>query len=887
MKQYPRATYRLQLHSRFNFALVSEHIEYLHQLGISHLYLSPSLQAVPGSMHGYDVVDHSHISTDLGGNYGFDRIAKLLADKNMSIILDIVPNHMAVRCPENPWWWDVLENGPSSQFSRYFDVDWHTESDHHSNLILLPVLGDHYGIVLEAGELKIKHEQGKFTLHYADNIFPLAPRSLPAILEHACESSGISELGFLAGALQSLPHSASRDIERIQRRLRDKTVINELLHDMCKSISGFDDAINNSVNAFNQDHDLLDKLIGRQNYKLAYWKLSHYQVGYRRFFNINTLVGLRMEDNQAFCDSHKLVIELEKSGKIDGFRVDHPDGLFAPTTYFSLLRKSCPEALIVAEKILEQHEPLNPEWPISGTTGYDFLNLVNGLFVDKNGYEKLQKYWHEFIHDNLDYEELVYKSKKKVIKHLLGSEISRLASELTQICENHRRYRDFASQQLHQAISEVAASFNVYRTYICPETGKVAENEQKIIVRAIEQAKSKQPELGNYIFDFIADILLLKLRGDKEDLFIRRFQQFTGPVMAKSIEDTAFYIFNPLTSLNEVGGNPFDPATTVKRFHEWCLDISKKWPLTMLASSTHDTKRSEDVRARLNLLSEIPDLWWANAKNWHRMNAHCRSEQTPDANTEYLLYQTLVGAWPIEKERIAKYMEKAVREAKVHSNWANPDQKFEAALMAFIDQIYNHSEFIASLEKFVDELVTPGYINSLQQLTLKLTAPGFPDIYQGTEIWDRSLTDPDNRRPVDLVHNFELLKQLKDKNCNEIMRELHTGLPKLYILKELLALRARVPAFNEPDSYRPLDVLGPYHDDLVAYMRGKAVIVIVPCRQLTRKSLWDGTRMLVPDGQWQNIFTGQLINSGSNKIKDLLKDFPVAVLADYQQLGKQ
>ncbi|PKL45419.1 MAG: malto-oligosyltrehalose synthase [Candidatus Riflebacteria bacterium HGW-Riflebacteria-1] len=884
MKFFPRATYRLQMHSRFNFAMLGEHIEYLHRLGISHLYLSPCLQAVPGSMHGYDVVDHSHINTELGGNYGFDRIAKMLSEKNMSIILDIVPNHMAVRCPENPWWWDVLENGPSSQFARCFDVDWHTESDHFSNLILLPVLGDHYGIALEAGELKVEHEKGKFTLHYFDNVFPMAPRSLQMILELAYQNSGIDELGYLAGALHVLPHASSRDIERIRRRQRDKAVIYEMLNTMCKEVAGFDKAITAAVVEINQNHDKLDELIGHQNYKLAYWKLSKYQVGYRRFFNINSLVGLCMEEDQAFCDTHRLVFELEKIGKVDGFRVDHPDGLFEPTSYFNRLRKACPEAIIVAEKILEQNEPLNAEWPVSGTTGYDFLNLVNGLFIDKTGYEKLLQVWHEFIGEQPDYQELVYRSKKQTIKNLLGSEAARLAADLAQICENHRRYRDFAQQQLYGALVEVAAGLDVYRTYIQPESGKITKNDQVVIGEAIARAKIRQPQLGSYIFDFIAELLLLKLQGEKESLFVRRFQQFTGPVMAKSLEDTVFYIFNPLVSLNEVGGNPDAPVVTVKSFHKWCLHISKNWPLTMLTSSTHDTKRSEDVRARLNLLSEIPDSWAVIAKKWQRMNAGFRSAGAPDANTEYLLYQTLVGTWPVEKERIAQYMEKAVREAKTHSSWAEPDQKFEAALLGFIDKLYSSPEFIKSLEDFVDDLIEPGQINSLLQLTIKLTAPGFPDIYQGSEIWNNSLTDPDNRRPVDFAQNFELLKKLENKNFRDVMHEPHQGSAKLFIIKALLALRAKVPAFNEPDSYRAVDVMGTHSDDLLAYMRGSSVIVLVPRLSLTRKDRWDGTRIILPQGRWQNIFTGQQLAAGSNKVKDLLKDFPAAVIVDMQQI---
>ncbi|PKL47603.1 MAG: malto-oligosyltrehalose synthase [Candidatus Riflebacteria bacterium HGW-Riflebacteria-2] len=884
MKYYPRASYRLQMHSRFNFAMLAEHLDYLQQLGISHLYLSPCLQAVPGSMHGYDVVDHSHINSELGGNYGLDRLSTLLTERKMSIILDIVPNHMAVRCPENPWWWDVLENGPSSQFARYFDVDWHRESDHLSNLILLPVLGNHYGITLEAGELKIEHNQGKFTLHYFENVFPLAPRSLSIILERAYKESGIDEIGYLGGALQSLPHASSRDVERIQRRQRDKVVLFEMMETMCKEVIGFDDAVNNAVSEINKDYDQLDTVIGHQNYKLAFWKLSHYQVGYRRFFNINSLVGLRMEDNRAFLDSHKLVIELVKSDKIDGFRIDHPDGLFAPGEYLARLRKECPEALIVVEKILEQNEQLNPQWPVSGTTGYDFLNLADGLLIDPVGHERLVQIWQEFTGERHDFKSMVYKAKKQVIKKLLGSEINRLAADLALICEKHRRYRDFSHHQLYEALVEVTAGFNIYRTYIAPETGIITESEKSIITAAIEQAQAAKPETGDYIFAFISDILLLKLRGDEESLFIRRFQQFTGPVMAKSLEDTVFYIYNPMTGVNEVGGNPAAPTTTVSRFHEWCQNSSSNWPLTMLTGSTHDTKRSEDVRARLALLSEMPDSWRTAVYKWQKMNAKLRSGDAPDANTEYLLYQTLTGTWPIEKERIALYMQKAVREAKRHSNWANPDQKFEAALSGFIDRIYENNEFISSLTDFARKLSEPGWINSLLQLTLRLTAPGFPDIYQGCEVWNNSLTDPDNRRAVDLESNRELFEELDSMSCREIMNKLSRGLPKLFVIKTILALRKKVPAFNEPDSYRPMEISGTHRAEIVAFMRGNSVITLVPSRHFTRKNRWNATRITLPEGHWQNVFTGQIVDSGACKIKDLLKEFPVAVLADMHQI---
>lgn len=877
-KKKIRATYRLQLHSKFGFAEAIESVDYLSCLGISHLYLSPFLQAVAGSTHGYDVVDHGLINLELGGQTLFDQLCQRLDEKGIGIILDIVPNHMAISGPENPWWWDVLENGPASQYSRYFDVDWHIESEHRSNLILLTVLGDHYGIILENGELQLQHENGKFTLHYYERVFPVAPRSIPIILELAYQKSGIKEIGYFANAMQSLPHANSRDVEKIQRRQRDKAVLDNLLAELCNSNQFANNMINDAVSEINADCDQLDKLIGRQNYKLACWKLSKYQVGYRRFFDINSMVGLRMEDEQAFDDSHSLVINLENTGKIDGFRVDHPDGLNDPTAYFARLRKACPEAMILAEKILEPGEILNPDWQISGTTGYDFLNLVNGLFIDKDGFNCLQQYWQEIYGENIDYDNLVYRKKKKVIHNLLSSEISRMVSDLTQICENHRRYRDFGSQQLFKALAEIAANFVVYRTYIQPETGQINEIDQNLIRSAIARARNKQPELGDYIFDFLAALLLLKLRGEKEDRFVRRFQQFTGPVMAKSIEDTVFYIYNPLSSANEVGGNPGQPFVSVKQFHYWCGYMAKNWPLTMLASSTHDTKRSEDVRARLNLLSEIPHKWFSAVKSWLKMNSKYKLDGSPDRNTEYLLYQTLVGTWPISRERIAKYIEKAVREAKVYSSWSDPNLEFEKCLLSYIDRIFADTDFINSLTKFVKSLVVPGYLNSLAQLTLKLTAPGFPDIYQGTKNWNNSLVDPDNRRPVDMQKNAALLNQLAGKNCREILYDLESGLPKVFIIKTILEMRRDFPVFDEPDSYNPVDVLGSGSDQTVAFMRGSEVMVIVPRCQLKFKNRGNGSRIIVPEGEWCDLFSRKIIKSGSRKIKDLLKDFPVAIL---------
>ncbi len=876
-KNQPRATYRLQLNADFNFSHVLEIIDYLHALGISHLYLSPSLQASKGSSHGYDVVNHSRLNSELGQKADFELLCNRLEKANMGIILDIVPNHMAISGPENPWWWDVLENGATSLYSRHFDVDWNNDSDDRSNIILLPILGNHYGLVLENSELVLKHNQGKFTLNYFEKIFPVAPRSLPNILEIAYQKSNLKELGFLASAFKNLPHASSRDLQRILQRQRDKAVLENLLCDLCRNPEVVE-LIDSAVEDINNDIELLDKLIGRQSYKLAFWKLSKYQVGYRRFFNINSLVGLRMEDPQVFADSHNLVINLFKDRKIDGFRIDHPDGLYDPTEYFIRLRRACPEAIILAEKILEKNEKLPSEWPISGTTGYDFLNLVNGLFIDGEGHEKLIRIWRDFTGEKRDYETLVYQMKKKVLKDILGSELNRLTSDLALICENHRHYRDFANMQLSLALKEVAAGMKIYRTYIQPETGQISDEAKTIVIDAINFAKNQNPELDSYIFEFISDILTLKLKGDLESEFVRRFQQFTSPVMAKSLEDTVFYIYNPLSSANEVGGDPNDPIVSTRQFYDWCERVSANWPLTMLSSSTHDSKRSEDVRARLNILSEIPDDWEKLTTDWKLRNAKYKTSGFPDLNTEYLFYQTLVGCWPISEERISKYMEKAVREAKTHTNWFLPNVEFESALKKFISEVMTDSDFMKSLSRFLKLISGPGEINSLAQLTLKLTSPGIPDIYQGNEIWDNSLTDPDNRRPIDFKKVMNLFSELKDITSEQALHRSHEGLTKQYLIKTILNVRKNHSEFNQPDSFKPAEIIGPAADNVIAFMRGPNVMVIVTRLTLKLNKKWGSTRLSLPKGHWQDIFTGAFFKTGPNKLKELVKNFPVSIL---------
>lgn len=877
MKKQPVATYRLQLNSKFTFYDLIEILDYLKGLGISHVYLSPCLKAAPGSEHCYDVINHAQINEELGGMQGFERLVKELEMREMGAILDIVPNHMAIGGQQNPWWWDVLENGSSSVYASYFDVEWHYEPDNRMNLILVPVLGDHYGIVLENMEFELKHNAGSFSLKYHEHSFPVAPRSLANLLEQAADRINSSRLAFIGNSFRNLVHPSSKDLQKVSHRQRDKLIIKNLLEELCACQPEIVKAIDEVIQEINNDADKMDNIIGQQNYRLAYWKISQYKMGYRRFFNINTLAGVCMEDIRVFNDSHKLLVELYNKNMIDGFRIDHPDGLYDPTNYFFRLKKRCPQAYIFAEKILEHDEVLPSSWPISGTTGYDFLNLANGFFVSKDGYDTMVKNWKAFTKDDRDYEQLVYEKKQYIVSNLLGSEVSRLAADLSDICEKHRRHRDFANLQLYNAIAEVAVGMSIYRTYINPETGKVSRSEESRIKTAISKAKENRQDLGEYVFEFIADILLLRLRGEEESRFIMRFQQLTGPVMAKSIEDTLFYNYVPLISVNEVGGNPHDPAVDPKKFHEWCVRINSKWPETMLGSSTHDTKRSEDVRARLNALSHMPDKFNAALKRWYKHNKKHKKFNLPDRNTEYMLYQTLVGAWPISLERTKNFMTKAVREAKVYSNWADPDKEYETILMNYIELLYADTEFMGMIEDFVETIKRPGFLNSIAQLILKLTAPGIPDIYQGNEFWDYSLTDPDNRRPVDFDKAKEAFKKMSRLEPETVMFDLERDLCKSFVIQKILDLRKRHHLFNEPYNYKSIDITGEYNKYALAFMRGDKILIIVSSMSLKPGSQWKNTKVAFPEGRWKNIFTGKTLSGGYNKLNSFMGSFAGAV----------
>ncbi|HET9211165.1 MAG TPA: malto-oligosyltrehalose synthase [Thermoanaerobaculia bacterium] len=883
-KKSPLATYRVQLRPEFGFDAAAAIADYLADLGISHLYSSPYLQAARGSAHGYDVVDPTRVNEELGGEEAHARLCRMLGKAGLGQVLDIVPNHMAITERDNTWWWDVLENGQSSRYAAYFDVDWNPPQARLRDTVLLPILGDHYGRVLENGELELARRGGRFEIHYHEHRMPVAPRSLDALIAEAAGRCGSPDLAFIADSLEQLPLATATDRESIARRHRDKEVLAGQLARLAEERPEVAKALDGVVADTNADPDRLDKLLQHQNYRVAFWRTAGQELDYRRFFDVHTLIGLRMEDEQVFADTHALVLRWLRQGVLDGVRIDHPDGLRDPEEYFERLRDEAPKAWVVVEKILEPGEPLRESWPVEGTTGYEFLNRVGGLLIDQGGEGPLTELYTELTGESADWAGLVREKKLLVLSELLASDVNRLAEVFLQVCERHRRHRDYTRFELRQAIREVVAAFPVYRTYVRAEIGEIADLDRRYVDAAIEVAKARRPDLPADLFDFFRALLLLEVRGEVESELVMRFQQLTGPAMAKGVEDTAFYNFHRLIALNEVGGSPGDFGLRVEAFHRLMAESQRLWPRSLLATSTHDTKRGEDVRARISLLSEIPEQWGEAARRWYERNARHRRGDFPDRNAEYLFYQTLVGAWPISAERAAAYMEKAAREAKVHTSWTRQNAEYEEALRAFVTGVLEDKDFVADLEAFVAPLVGPGRTNSLAQTLLKLTAPGVPDFYQGSEIWDLSLVDPDNRRPVDYGLRRRLLDDLKRGLASEeILARMDDGLPKLWLIHQGLHLRRRLPeAFGPDGAYEPLRAAGPRAEHLVAFMRGVrggAVAAIAPRLPLRLQGDWQGTLLELPPGSWRDELNGEEIAGGSRPVAELLARFPVALLA--------
>jgi (1->4)-alpha-D-glucan 1-alpha-D-glucosylmutase len=879
MPRIPTSSYRLQLHAGFTFADACRILPYLKALGISHVYCSPYMQAAKGSMHGYDVVDQQQVNQELGGEEAHLQFVHTLKELDLGQLLDIVPNHMATG-PGNRFWWDVLENGPSSRFAEWFDIDWNSAEVKLQNKVLIPVLGDQYGHVLNKHEIAVQYDGEGFTVHYYDHVFPLAPRSLVVPLSTAARYINVQILNFISDSLARLPSPDTTDEDVQAARHRDKTILYDLLKRACKEEPDVLAAIIRAIDEINRNVDALDTLLNLQNYRLAYWRTADQELGYRRFFDVNTLIGVRVERQRVFNATHLRVLEWLKNGDLDGVRVDHPDGLRDPEQYFERLRASAPQAWILAEKILQPNEFLRPSWPIAGTTGYDFMNVCNQALVNGEGLTMLAQIYSHFTGQSQDFDSLVHSKKLNVQHEALAADVNRLTQLFVEICENNRDRRDYTRAEIRRAIREVAASFSVYRTYVAPPRNTIVDEDAAQIRNAVEIAKTQRADIDADLFDFIADVLALRSRGELETEFLERFQQFTSPVMAKGVEDTMFYCYNRMVGLNEVGGAPECNGIDLDKFHSYFAKLQSEHPKTMNSLSTHDTKRSEDVRARLAVLTEIPSQWRSTLHRWSRRNQPFKTGAFPDRNTEYFLYQTLIGAWPIGIERITAYMEKAAREAKEHTSWTLQNKEFEDALKLFIERLYASQEFTGEVDSFVAGIISSGRINSLAQTLIKCTAPGVPDAYQGSEIWDLRLVDPDNRGNIDYEQRQSLLAEIQAGiGVEDIVKKMDSGLPKLWLIYKSLQLRREHPEwFGEASDYIALPVEGSKQAHLIAFRRGDAVAVLAPRWNLKLAGVFGATTVELPAGRWTNILTGEILNGEKMRAQNLFHRFPVALL---------
>ncbi|MCB0324142.1 MAG: malto-oligosyltrehalose synthase [Bdellovibrionales bacterium] len=875
-------TYRLQLHRDFPFDAATDLVSYLRQLGVSHIYSSPVLSAVAGSAHGYDVVNPTAVNAELGGEEGFAEFSRSLQAEHLGLVLDIVPNHMAIGDRANLWWWDVLQNGRMSRFAPYFDVDWSPVGASAANVdaVLVPVLGDHYGRVLEAGDISLEREGGSLIVRYFDHVFPVSPPSAAVLYAEAGAECSSDYQVFLADALATLPPAEPNDAQTLLRRHRQKEVVRKQLEELWQREPEVARAIDRVVHRYSNDPDLLDELLGKQNYRLAFWRVAKQELGYRRFFDVTELAGLQVEDEDVFYATHERIIEWLDAGVLDGLRIDHADGLVDPEQYLVRLRRHAPTSWILVEKILEDAEELPDSWPVEGTTGYEFLTLVGGLFISPAGEEPLTKLYNEFTGETHSFSEIVREKKRLVLREVLGGDVNRLAFHLRELCERHRRHRDFTWEQLRQTVIELAVAFPIYRTYLQPDGSIVRSVDAATIEHVIAMVRehAKEP-IDEELLTFLRDVLLLRKGLPESREFILRLQQLTGPVMAKSVEDTAFYCYHRLISLNEVGGNPGRFAITPEVFHAAAHRRQQRRPYSLLATSTHDTKRSEDVRLRIHVLSEMPDAWRAFVERSAARAARYKDERLIDRHTEYLLYQTLIGAWPISVERLQQYIKKAVREAKAHTSWITVNEAYESGLENFIDALLGDAEFVSDLEQFLLPIVSAARVHSLAQTLIKCTAPGVPDFYQGSELWTDSLVDPDNRRPVDYGLRRAMLEQVVEGNAEQMMLEHERGLTKLFLIHRTLAVRARQErALGATAGYRALSAVGDRAHHVLAYLRGERALVVVPRLVHILNGRWGETSLEVPQGQWTNVFDRRTVSGGRIDIQDLLSSFPVALL---------
>ncbi|HET7439777.1 MAG TPA: malto-oligosyltrehalose synthase [Terriglobales bacterium] len=965
----PVAVYRLQFHQNMRFEDARGLVPYLKDLGISDLYASPILQARRGSAHGYDVTDPSRLNPELGSEEEFENLSRQLQAHGMGLLLDIVPNHMAASS-ENPWWMDMLEEGPGSAYAAYFDVDWHPPSRFLDNRILLPLLANPYAEALETRQLTLTFEEGGFFIRYFDIKLPVAPKAYRQILEHRLdrlkqtltpESPVFQEFEGILIAVDRLPERAALLVEKASERRLALTAIKERLRNLHNNSPEIRRFIEQNVWVFNgkkgspASFRFLDRLLSDQAYVISFWRNSNEGINYRRFFTITDLVGVRVEDPLTFDATHSVILRLAERGLITGLRIDHIDGLRDPAGYLRRLQErlvpangqsaaqtqpggngkvtinrritahSTPPApfYVVVEKILAACESLPREWPVYGTTGYDFLNYLNGIFVDTGNVEAIEDTYTRFGGLQVAFDDLVYEKKKQVLENLLAVEMNTLGRRLSLLAEQDRYARELPRGDLARALLETIACLPVYRTYL--RSFEVNKTEARFIETAINAAQQRNPGLNPACFDFLCQVLLLQPgpqvfpeQREARLAFVMRWQQFTGPLMAKGFEDSLLYVYNRLVSLNEVGGFPNLPGISVSDFHQFGRQRQKKSPHALNATTTHDTKRSEDVRARINVLSEIPEEWDRHLFRWRRWNEswkrNVNGTLVPTPNEEIMLYQTMLGAWPLQhgelpnfKRRLQDYMIKATREAMVYTKWTRPNERHEKAILDFIASILKNeqaSEFLDDFLAFEKKIAFYGALNGLAQVLIKIAFPGVPDFYQGSELWDLRLVDPDNRGPVNFGARGELLGKLCGEgpmpagSSEELFDSWHDGRIKMVVICKALGFRRAHPELFSQGDYIPLQCAGNKQGNVFAFCRRSKTawaLVIVP-RLSTRlvspgqprigKEVWGTTRLSLPPNapkEWLNIFTGEKLVRETEEaclhLRDVFRNFPVALLA--------
>jgi (1->4)-alpha-D-glucan 1-alpha-D-glucosylmutase len=855
------ATYRLQLHAGFPLAAAADSLPYLAALGISHVYLSPCLQAVPGSQHGYDVTDPLRINSELGGEPAWSAFVRTARERGLGILLDIVPNHMAASA-FNPWWDDVLAHGPYSEFAASFDVRADACAPWR---IHLPLLGRAYGEALECGELHIELGADAPRVRQFDSSWPLGPASWGALLGRPLVNPQ-ANANFDDFAQTPAPSHAERERygwchAMAARALATARSSGELAARI--------DVVNADVNA-------LHAVLERQFYRLHGWKVAGEIINYRRFFDVNALVGLRVERPNVFAASHERIAAMIADGDIVGLRVDHPDGLRDPTAYLQAIRRLLPNGRIYVEKILDSEERLETDWPVDGTVGYEFMTTVDRLWMDTGRLDALSAVYADFTGDPANFVALVREKKRAILETTFLAELERLTSELQALADRHWRTRDLSRRHLREALARVTTGLTVYRTYRTAE--HLDDDCRRVLAETLQSARSACPEIEPRVFDFLDAVLTREPEDEAEARFVQSWQQLCPAVFAKGVEDTTFYCFDRLVSCNEVGSQPSLFGISMEKFHEFCHFLGEHWPHNLLASSTHDNKRSEDVRARISLLSEIPERWGEALHQWSQANAPAWRHRSPDRHAEYLLYQTLLGAWPMSRERCWQYMCKACREAKINTSWQEPNLSYEELIRQFVDGLFDSPAFLAELEAFVTSLILPGRINSLAQTLIKMTAPGVPDFYQGTELWDLSLVDPDNRRPVDFALRRDLLERSRHSSPEQALQDWGSGLPKLWLIRRVLELRRGRPEdFSDGCRYQALVAQGTHLGRLLAFQRGENLITVVPRFAMSLRNGWEDTRMPLPDGVWFNGLTDETC-SGEIHPDALFRRYPVALL---------